>query len=127
MANYITNTGTIQTVVNQNGKKSFTKVLWNGDYNGTKANIDIHMNNNGHTEEMKVSLDNDDILKLLNTDADKYTLDQRLTSDFLPNSGFLQKDKRTNKSNKSNKNNKSNKHKKGIQSKIQKTKRMPKI
>ena len=109
MDNYITNTGSVETFVNKNGKKSLTKVIWNGDYNGTEANIDVNINKNGHDENMSITLDNNDILHLLNADADTYTIDERLTTDFLPTSALFKKSEMVKKGKKTKKGKQSNK------------------
>jgi hypothetical protein len=77
------NYGFAKTIINKNNKKTKNEVMWNGDYNGNIANIEVNMNDNGNRELIKMQLDNNDILNMLGVQPINIPLEQRLQSDFL--------------------------------------------
>lgn len=83
MTTYVKNYGMIQNYVKSNDKTITTGAKWIGDYDGTVANVDIDVNNNGYTEHAHLQLDNDDLLHILNMEAIDRPIDQRLQNDFL--------------------------------------------
>ena len=83
MKSYIKNYGSTKTYIRHNKKKSVNEINWMGDYNGNEANIDVSINANGHKEQIKMNLDNNDIIKLLNIPSIERPLYERLSADFL--------------------------------------------
>jgi len=77
------NFGFAKTIINKNNKKTKNEIMWNGDYNGNIANIEVNMNDNGHREIVKMKLDNNDILNILGVQPINISLEQRLQTDFL--------------------------------------------
>ena len=77
------NFGFAKTIINKNNKKTKNEIMWNGDYNGNIANIEVNMNDNGHREIVKMKLDNNDILNILGVQPINIPLEQRLQTDFL--------------------------------------------
>ena len=66
-------------------KQSFNKMEWNGNYDGNKAHIDIHVNKNGDKEHMDIVLTNNDLMQILNVPEVNIPIHQRLQNDFLLN------------------------------------------
>ena len=83
MPAYMQNFGFAKTIINKNNKKTKNEIMWNGDYNGNIANIEVNMNDNGHREIVKMKLDNNDILNILGVQPINIPLEQRLQTDFL--------------------------------------------
>ena len=83
MTTYVKNYGMIQNYVKNNDKITTTGAKWIGNYDGTVANVDIDINNNGYAEHAHLQLDNDDLLHILNMDSIDQPIDQRLQNDFL--------------------------------------------
>ena len=89
------NYGFAKTIINKNNKKTKNEVMWNGDYNGNIANIEVNMNDNGNREIIKMQLDNNDILNMLGVQPINIPLEQRLQSDFLDAHKFQALDNRS--------------------------------
>mgnify|MGYP003388939506 CR=1 FL=1 len=106
MKTYIKNSGSTKTYIRKNKKKYVNEINWMGDYNGEEANIDVSINDNGHKDKIKMNLDNDDIMKLLNIPSIERPLDERLITDFLEPYNHSNKKKKTRKYNKRNSSNK---------------------
>uniref|UniRef100_A0A6C0E0Q6 Uncharacterized protein n=1 Tax=viral metagenome TaxID=1070528 RepID=A0A6C0E0Q6_9ZZZZ len=80
---YVKNYGMIENYVKNNDKITTTGAKWIGDYDGSVANVDIDISNNGSVEHTHLRLNNDDLLDILNMDTIDRSIDQRLSSDFL--------------------------------------------
>ena len=89
------NYGFAKTIINKNNKKTKNEIMWNGDYNGNIANIEVNMNDNGNREIIKMQLDNNDILNMLGVQPINIPLEQRLQSDFLDAHKFQALDNRS--------------------------------
>ena len=83
MPSYMQNYGFAKTVINKNNKKTKNEIMWNGDYNGNIANIEVNINDNGNEKIVKMQLDNNDILHMLGVQPINIPLEQRLQNDFL--------------------------------------------
>ena len=83
MPSYMQNYGFAKTVINKNNKKTKNEIMWNGDYNGNIANIEVNINDNGNEKIVKMQLDNNDILHMLGVQPINIPLEQRLQTDFL--------------------------------------------
>jgi len=124
MPAYMQNYGFAKTIINKNNKKTKNEIMWNGDYNGNIANIEVNMNDNGIKEIVKMQLNNNDILNILGVQPINIPLEQRLQNDFLNEPLDLErlpKEKISSRKylNKSKKNkNKSNRHKKSIKKRV---------
>jgi hypothetical protein len=79
---YIQNKGTTKTLIHENGHNKISKIGWEADYDGTIANIDLDLNNNGHNSQMHFELNNNDLEELLNIPSVKQPLHSRLLRDF---------------------------------------------
>jgi len=77
------NVGSTNTIVKNNDIVTNNSVEWKGNYDGKKANIHISVDNNGQKEDMKIQLDNNDLMKLLRYPSIDKQLDERLIRDFL--------------------------------------------
>lgn len=77
------NYGFAKTIINKNNKKTKNEIMWNGNYNGNIANIEVNMNDNGIKEIVKMQLNNNDILNILGVQPINIPLEQRLQNDFL--------------------------------------------
>ena len=89
------NYGFAKTIINKNNKKTKNEIMWNGDYNGNIANIEVNMNDNGNREIIKMQLDNNDILNMLGVQPINIPLEQRLQTDFLDAHKFQALDNRS--------------------------------
>jgi len=84
MTTYIQNYGLTKTIVKENNNKPIeNEIKWIGDYDGDIANIQLAMNENGHTDLIKMQLNNDDLANLLGVQPVEKSLDKRLMDDFL--------------------------------------------
>jgi hypothetical protein len=84
MTTYIQNYGVTKSYIKQNNKKTINEIKWKGNYDGENANIELLFNDNGNKEHMKMKLDNDDLMELLNIQPIEQSLEQRLLTDFVP-------------------------------------------
>jgi hypothetical protein len=94
MPAYMQNYGFAKTIINKNNKKTKNEIMWNGDYNGHIANIEVNMNDNGNREIVKMKLDNNDILNMLGVQPINIPLEERLQNDFLDEHSFQSLDNR---------------------------------
>jgi hypothetical protein len=79
----IQNFGFTKTVINENNKKYNNELIWEGDYDGQRANIHVLMNDNGDRFDFKKQLSNDELSRLLRIPSVEKPLDERLRNDFL--------------------------------------------
>jgi hypothetical protein len=86
MSTYIQNYGFTKTLINNNNKLLNNEIKWEGNYDGSKANIYVDINENGKKEIIKMKLDNNDIEDLLGIPSVEIPLEERLKNDFLYNS-----------------------------------------
>lgn len=114
------NYGFAKTIINKNNKKTRNEIMWNGNYNGNIANIEVNTNDNGIREIVKMQLNNNDILNILGVQPINIPLEQRLQNDFLNETNDLEvlpkgkiSSRKYLKKSKKNKN-KHNRHKKSI-------------
>lgn len=80
--NFITNTGLTQTIVHNNNKTHFNELTWDADYDGNIANISVMKNSDGKKENYDITMDNNDLAKILNIPSISLPLDKRLEMDF---------------------------------------------
>lgn len=84
MNTLIKNEGITKTIISNNNNNNYVnEIKWDGDYNGKIAKLNLNVNDNGRKQQVHLELNNNDILKLLNKNADKLSIDQRLQNDFL--------------------------------------------
>jgi hypothetical protein len=115
MKTYVKNIGMTKTIINKDNDIFNAEVKWNGDYDGNIAKLNVDIDNNGKKEQIHMELDNDDLIKLLNTNSVNMPIDERLKNDYLIKSKKSKKSKKSRKYKKSNKNlKKSRKSKKYI-------------
>jgi len=82
---FIKTKGISKTIVHNNNKNYYDEVNWDADYDGDKANISLHVNDNGRKQHIEMKMDNDDLTKLLIIPSENKMLDKRLYNDFLSN------------------------------------------
>jgi hypothetical protein len=82
---FVQNNGFTETFTDINGKKNNNKMDWGVKYDGNEANIDVLTDDNGRRRKMHMNMSNDDIMRLLEMNAVKMPLDDRLKNDFLTN------------------------------------------
>jgi len=80
--NFITNTGLTQTIIRNNNKTHFNELTWDADYDGNLANISVMTNTDGKKENFDLTMDNNDLAKILNVPSIDLPLDKRLEMDF---------------------------------------------
>lgn len=85
MKTHIQNYGIAKTIIQSNNRKTKNAVKWLGDYDGNVLNMKLHMEDNGKKKDMKMSLDNEDLIKLLNIHPHHKSIDERLMEDFIVN------------------------------------------
>lgn len=85
MKTHIQNYGIAKTIIQSNNRKTKNAVKWMGDYDGNVLNMKLHMEDNGKKKDMKMSLDNEDLIKLLNIHPHHKSIDERLMEDFIVN------------------------------------------
>jgi hypothetical protein len=73
--------GITKSYTKHNNKKS---IQWKGNYDGENANIDLQLIENGRKQNMKLKLDNHEIMELLNIQPIEKSLEERLINDFIP-------------------------------------------
>jgi len=83
MSSYIQNYGFTKTVIKKNNRKVKNEIMWNGDYDGDKANIHVDINDNGAKEHISMQLNNEDLMNILGIQPVEVPLEQRLSLDFL--------------------------------------------
>ena len=108
MKTYIKNYGITQSYIKKNNKQSMNEVKWKADYDGNMAHLDLNILANGKKDHINMTLDNDDLMRILNTNTVNQPIDQRLRSDFLVTSVNKKTRKPRRKSKKSRKNKKNN-------------------
>jgi hypothetical protein len=79
---YVKNRGITQTIIHNNNRNSFNEINWDADYDGELANINVSSNTNGNKELYNISLDNDDLVKILTIPSINIPLEKRLKMDF---------------------------------------------
>ena len=79
---YIKNEGSTKSLVRNNRKKHIEELKWNANYDGNKANIRIKTNNDGEKHRYKYTLDNNDLVEMLNMNGHNMPLHERLQKDF---------------------------------------------
>jgi hypothetical protein len=83
MSTYIQNYGFTKTLIKNNNKKVKNEIMWNGDYDGNKANIHLDINDNGAKDHISMQLDNEDLMNILGIQPVEVPLEERLSVDFL--------------------------------------------
>ena len=78
----IQNRGISQTVLLNNNKSNINEIRWNTDYDGEQAKIHIDLNENGQKDHINLTLNNEDLVELLNIPSTRQPLDVRLKNDF---------------------------------------------
>ena len=79
----IKNSGFNETIVRNNGKKNYSKMNWDANYNGNEGNFSLDISKNGKNKHIDVHFDNQDLAQLFNIPSVNMPLDQRLKKDFL--------------------------------------------
>lgn len=87
----IQNYGFTKTLVNDNNKIFNNEIKWEGDYNGSNANIYVDINDNGKKEVIQMKLNNDDIKEIFGISSVEIPLEKRLKHDFLDQTVFRTK------------------------------------
>lgn len=88
----IANRGFAETFIDDDGKKNQNRINWNVIYDGSNADINFGINDNGKYKKIRTVLSNENIIKLLETQPVPISLDKRLQTDFLrPTPLFISK------------------------------------
>jgi hypothetical protein len=85
MKTHIQNYGIAKTIIQNNHRKTKNAVKWMGDYDGNVLNMKLNIEDNGKKKDMKMSLDNEDLIKILNIQPHHKSIDERLMEDFIIN------------------------------------------
>lgn len=85
MTTYIKNYGVTQSYIQNKNKKSMHELKWIADYDGNNAHIHVDILGDGKKEHMNLTLNNEDLMQLFNSDTVNQPIDYRLRNDFLPN------------------------------------------
>ena len=81
----IKNRGFNETIVRNNGKKQYSKMHWDGKYNGNEGELSLDVSKNGANKHIEVHFDNQDLAQLLNIPSVNMPLESRLKKDFFKN------------------------------------------
>ena len=79
---FIKNKGISQTIIRENNKNHFNEINWDADYDGNTTNISFNENTDGKNTHFDISLDNEDLINLLNIPSVNRPIDERLQLDF---------------------------------------------
>ena len=79
---FIKNKGISQTIIRENNKNHFNEINWDADYDGNTANFSFNENTDGKNQRFDISLDNEDLINLLNIPSVNTPIDERLQMDF---------------------------------------------
>jgi hypothetical protein len=80
---FIKNQGTTKTIVRNNNRNQISSIDWDAEYDGDTAHISLDANNNnGKREHLDISLDNNDLAKILNMHSVNIPIHKRLEMDF---------------------------------------------
>lgn len=82
MKTLIKNYGITQSYMKKNNKQSMNELKWNANYDGNNAYLKMDISANGKKKHIQMTLDNDDLMRLLNTTSVSQPIDQRLIKDF---------------------------------------------
>jgi len=96
MKTYIKNYGITQSYIKKNNKQTMNELKWKADYDGNMAHLDLNILTNGKKDHINMTLDNDDLMRMLNNKTVGKPIDQRLRSDFFLKD-FSLKNKKTRK------------------------------
>jgi hypothetical protein len=80
---YIENYGFTKTLIQDNSGKIQNEIEWKGNYDGSVANINVNINDNGNEKIVNMQLNNEELMKLLGIQPVKIPLEKRLMNDFL--------------------------------------------
>ena len=79
---YIKNRGITKTIIHDNNHNHINQINWDADYDGAVANISFNTNTDGKRNHFDISLDNEDLAKILNIPSVNVPIDKRLNMDF---------------------------------------------
>lgn len=82
MTTYIKNRGRTQLYIQQGNNSELDELEWDGDYDGTKANVGLNIKKNGIQKHYSFELDNDALAEILNIPSFKMPIEERLVRDF---------------------------------------------
>ena len=80
---YIKNIGKTKTIIYDNNHNHINEINWDADYDGDVANLSLTTNNDGKNEQFEVSLNNDDLAKILNYPSVNTPIHKRLEYDYM--------------------------------------------
>jgi hypothetical protein len=80
---YIKNMGKTKTIIYDNNHNHINEINWDADYDGDIANLSLTTNNDGKHEQFEVSLNNNDLAKILNYPSINTPIHKRLESDYM--------------------------------------------
>jgi hypothetical protein len=83
--NYITNQGITKTIIhdrNNDTNNTVNLVNWDMNYDGNTANLHVNNNTDGKCKSYDISMDNDGLEKMLNTQSVNMPIHKRLQNDF---------------------------------------------
>jgi len=84
----IQNYGFTKTYISNNNQVKENEIKWKGHYDGNLADVNININDNGHTQDINIQLDNNDLMNLLGIQPVSIPLEQRLIHDFYPRDSY---------------------------------------
>jgi hypothetical protein len=79
---YIKNRGSTQMLIHENNRNQFNEIKWDADYDGDVANISLTADVDGNKKHFYITLDNQDLAKILNVPTVNIPLEKRLEMDF---------------------------------------------
>jgi len=79
---FIKNRGETKTILHNNNHNDISKVNWDAEYDGDKANVSLDFVTNGKKGHYDLELNNNDLAEILNIPTINSPIDKRLLYDF---------------------------------------------
>ena len=79
---FVKNRGETKTIFHNNNHNDISKINWDAEYDGDKANVSLDFNTNGKKGHYDIELNNNDLAEILNIPTINSPIDKRLLYDF---------------------------------------------
>jgi hypothetical protein len=79
---FVKNRGETKTILHNNNHNDISKINWDAEYDGDKANVSLDFDTNGKKGHYDIELNNNDLAEILNIPTINSPIDKRLLYDF---------------------------------------------
>ena len=79
---FVKNRGQTKTILHNNNHNDISKINWDAEYDGDKANVSLDFDTNGKKGHYDIELNNNDLAEILNIPTINSPIDKRLLYDF---------------------------------------------